>query len=62
MNFAKKFWTPEESHDRGVLETALCLLSIKMSITTCVCISLQGARPRRHVKQHPAATVFCGPT
>ena len=35
----QKLWRPEQSHQSGLLETALCLLSIKMSIkAVCLCV------------------------
>ncbi len=51
-NFREKLLTPEESHQRGVLGTALCLLSLtQASIKTSVLYKYK----RWHVKESTKA-------
>ena len=59
MTFSKSFgWTPEESHQSDMLETALCLLSSRPA-SKIMCVYVQGAR--RHVRRRDAAAIVCGP-
>ena len=53
MNFEQKLWTPEDSHQSDVLETALCLLSI-MPASRHVCV-LDGGTMARKVTTRAAA-------
>ena len=53
MNFEQKLWTPEDSHQSDVLETALCLLSI-MPASRHVCV-LDGGTMARKVTTSAAA-------